>query len=272
MDVVVLAAGSNQRLRGIVAPYMKPLLVVNGKCLVVNAVQLALEVVGEGDTVIVVAAPQNALPITEVLNDACPGGGWNVVIQPHAGGPGEGFLRAAGMVHSREVMILLGDNMLSAHDVLNVAQHEDESPLRIGYRRVVEGGELFTRITKEGDIIEGVPGGLWGDGRYRIWVGPLVVPTLETIKLLIGKAAELKEAVGFGFSTTKTPELKIGKYLGELGLKPFLVPVSSEDVGTPDWLMGQQWVRKEAIEAEPYDHAAAVGKIFQDQIQGVSKT
>ena len=38
MDVVVLAAGKNERLEGVVAPYHKPLIVLNGRPLIKSLV------------------------------------------------------------------------------------------------------------------------------------------------------------------------------------------------------------------------------------------
>ena len=227
MDVVILAGGRNERLRGIVPPFMKPLLVVNGQCLLVNAARLACEAAGRTNRVIVVTAPQNTLQISEVLQDAGLADSVDLVVQPAPRGPGDALLRAFKMVGTKNTLILLGDNSLSRQDVETIYLQGDstvDERLVAGCQLRLDGGEFFTRFCENGDIIEGTPGGRWADGYYRIWVGPLVVPTntMEDLLRSIDPGSE---------------ELKIGKFLGRLNLIPSLVQVSSEDVGTPQWLI-----------------------------------
>ena len=64
MDLIILAAGRNERLHGTVPAFMKPLLLVDGQPLIVRLVREALdagvlETYDEVGRVIVVAAPQN---------------------------------------------------------------------------------------------------------------------------------------------------------------------------------------------------------------------
>jgi len=73
MDIIILAAGRNERLNGIVPPYHKPVLVINGKPLIsqlVESVAPLLKLYTTKDSaprIIIVCAPQNAEAICSVL-------------------------------------------------------------------------------------------------------------------------------------------------------------------------------------------------------------
>lgn len=66
MNVIILAAGRNLRLKGIVPAYHKPLLIVNGIPLISKLVAQALTFTNTR-RVIIVCAPQNVEAISEVI-------------------------------------------------------------------------------------------------------------------------------------------------------------------------------------------------------------
>lgn len=220
IDTIVLAAGRGSRLRGVAAPYHKPFMVVNGRPLILGCVDAALTTTR--GKVIVVAAPDNVVPMTALLRDAdLLNPRVRIIVQPDPMGPGDAFLLGSELVTETKTMILLADNVLSNDDVRRLVEADDE--LMVGCATVAtpEVAARFTRIRPDGMIIEQPTVDIlrerWDGGSFRVWVGPLIVPTNPMRRVLLN--------VGF------TGELKIGRHLSLLGVKPTLVPVSSYDVG-----------------------------------------
>lgn len=226
MDTLVLAAGRGSRLRGVAAPFHKPFMVVNGRPLIVGCVAAALK--GASGRVIVIAAPDNVVPMVSLLRDVgfLPSRRVRVIVQPDPGGPGDAFLLGSEMVSTERTLILLADNVIDVADVQNLVTSAER--LAIGTSRVhsIEEASRFTRISPNGDIRESksvMEIERWDDGSFLVWVGPLVVPTQQTRNLLSSV-------------DTNGDELKIGRYLSNLGIRPGLVPVSAYDVGVPNEL------------------------------------
>jgi CTP:molybdopterin cytidylyltransferase MocA len=74
IDIIILAAGRGSRLAGVMPPYMKPLMTVNGESILVKLIKEAtaavFNVTASDDRVTVVTAPENTMPIAHLLNDA----------------------------------------------------------------------------------------------------------------------------------------------------------------------------------------------------------
>lgn len=183
-DGIILAAGKNTRLKGIIPSYHKPMLVVNGTPLITSITKRLLE---RCNRVIIVVSPENSGPITELLAAAdLLGDNVFFVIQPEARGPGDAILRALPLCTAKRVCIALGDNVIPNSDFENIFTRDedaikDASPLELQRHITISfvpisddtEAERFTRILGV-DFIEGYSGGKMQD-IYRCWTGPLIV-------------------------------------------------------------------------------------------------
>lgn len=228
MDAVILAAGRGSRLRGVTAPFWKPMMVVNGSPLIVSVVRQAWRQTKHNfekdDRVVVVVSPENALPITQVLAEAKLPSSIDIVVQPSPRGPGDAFLRAAPFCRSR-TLILCADNVIPDDDLKLVT--DKKMPLVVGTRFITNPEEAarFTLIRPLGTFVEGradVENYRWNSRGWMAWVGPLVVPTKELVKALEKGPKRLGD------------ELKIGEALNEVNRDPVLVDVNCYDVGVPE--------------------------------------
>lgn len=214
MDALVLAAGRGERMNGVSPPFCKPLLPVDGVPLVVQAVDVATPLV---DRVIVVVAPRNAHLISDVLGDR------NVimVVQRLPRGPGHALLTGsyAATPRSERMLVLLGDNVVSASDVRAVAEHD----YAVGVRQLSTSvAHRFTRWHRTLHTwVERVPidrDQVDQSGNAECWVGPIVVDPRQVAQVY-GEDVYIEQLIG-PHLTTLAPDARH-------------VPVSSRDVGTP---------------------------------------
>lgn len=208
LDAVILAGGKSERLNGIVPPYHKPFLVINGKSLLVSAVDSAIEAGAE--KVVVVATGENAMPVAQLIGHYS-----RVRIVLSSGGPGKALLIGLEMCTHQRVLVLMSDNVHGFNDVRRVV----EAHYAIGYRHVSwREGERFTRRE----------GGRWMEGPYTtsqhiqpdladsvmVWCGPLVIQRQRGLDFLPGQE-------------------RIGPVLGRLAPTFEIVETASVDVGIP---------------------------------------
>lgn len=226
MDTVILAAGKGDRLNGIMPRFWKPLLVIDGKPLIRQAVENAISVTSAGGAhpnVIVVAAPENAAPICDVLGNLPA----TVVVQRRTDGPGAGLVLGMRLCDSERVLVLMGDNITPRDDVKLIA----ESPgCAVGIRRMKPTAEVerFTRYMGGGKWVEKTPltPQELTESYIDVWLGPLVVRRFDTQKTYNAIVPAMNE------------ELPIGPYLGRIAPSPTFVEVSSFDIGTPETVNG----------------------------------
>ena len=113
MDTVILAAGANERLRGIVPPYHKPLLVVNGKPIIAALFDAATrQIESTTDRIIVVCSQENVRAINDILRHRGYGSQLRLVIQTDPIGPVEALNLGLELCISGRVMMLCGDNVI----------------------------------------------------------------------------------------------------------------------------------------------------------------
>lgn len=230
MDTVILAAGRGTRLDGIAAPFHKPLLVVNGKPLIRQCVELADEAAG-GGSIIIVAAPENAAPISHVLN----GAGHNrvdMILQREPRGPGHALLTGLKLVTSNEVLVLLGDNVVSAADVKKVIEGRCSNVIGVNQMPMSEA-QRFTRLRMVGESVkwvEKIPvtedDDLKKTGEATCWVGPV---KLDSSKMEKAIRADISSGGMVG------REIPIGPLFNKLG-EFHTMQVSSIDIGVPEAL------------------------------------
>jgi len=112
-DAIILAAGSNERLKGIVPSYYKPLILVDGEPLIKRIVRQVKH--WRPGRIVVVASPYNIQAIVDVLED---GGSSDLqyVIQPTPTGPINAVYRGVLACSAPAVNIICGDNIISHDD------------------------------------------------------------------------------------------------------------------------------------------------------------
>lgn len=236
MDGVILAAGKGQRLNGHVMPFFKPLVEVNGKPLVLHAVEYAIT--AGARRIAIVAAPGNASAIEAAVRRVP---GVSIVIQPFPEGPGDALRVGLEQVGSTRAIVLMSDNVMDSDAVAAMATHAGTGSDAIGYREVpLEDAHRFTRIrrlptTKDGasmlGYVEGTPitqDDEWypGSGTAVVWCGPIILHCSRALTVL--NRAPRDETTG---------ELKIGPHLGSILRQPTLLSrVVSFDIGVPDSL------------------------------------
>lgn len=208
LDAIILAGGKSERLRGIVPPYHKPFIVINGKSLLVAAVDHAKD--AGAKRVIVVATGENAMPVWQLVGHI-PG----VYVILNADGPGQAVRRGLELCLADRVLVLMSDNVHTSIDIKSIT----ECKYAIGVQYVsVDKAKRFTRLIN-GQWHEGpTPLGVEESGDIAIWCGPLVIDKLCSLATLIDRE-------------------KIGPYLNDLFPRfdpPSFVPVSSYDVGVPE--------------------------------------
>jgi GTP:adenosylcobinamide-phosphate guanylyltransferase len=111
MGAVILAAGRGERLAGYAAPYMKPLLIVNGQPLIVQQMRNAMEVT---DNITLVLAPENARFMIDLIQGAMQLDWMNieVVVQPWPGTSVTDALRRGLWHQGGPCVVLMGDNVV----------------------------------------------------------------------------------------------------------------------------------------------------------------
>lgn len=230
MDTIILAAGKGSRLNGITAPYMKPLLVVNGKPIIRHAIERAKQVTT--GRVIVVAAPENALAITQIIVAAGLDQYVTIVLQMRPGGPGEAVLIGMRLVTSSKVLILMGDNVTSTGDIVSVidATADDSSAVGVTANVKHDDAERFTWYHKNvgwREKINPAEENLHETELVSAWCGPICMDRATFIQAL-NRLHVIEEA--------QHPEKSIGKAFNFVH-NVRLVPVSTIDIGVPEQLV-----------------------------------
>ncbi len=113
MDLIILAAGRNERLRGTVPAFMKPLLLVDGQPLITRIVNdtltsNALDGYGGQGDVIVVASPQNVGALAEVLPHGLP----LFIVQPEPTGVNHAARLGLRISRSSHAALICADNLI----------------------------------------------------------------------------------------------------------------------------------------------------------------
>lgn len=196
MGAIILAAGRGERLNGITAPYMKPALLVNGRPLIVQQIENALEVT-QGITLVL--APENARAMIDLVHHALPDLKWdyvNVIVQPFNGGVVDALKRGL-MFHDCDVIVLMGDNVVPTMTVRHMQDDymgtgnsgrpellvcTRQMPWRDAYRFTYRSAGIW--FEKEAAaaievINEDNPA-------LEVWVGPLIIRSSDEMYAALG--------------------------------------------------------------------------------------
>lgn len=184
ITAVILAAGANTRLAGVMPGFMKPLMLVNGRPLVRHALDHAVWD-WKAERVIFVAAPQNASLLAQVTGEPnCERREW--VLQPSPDGIIDAISRALPLVTTEWTLILCADNTFSGNVTslprrtacfgARVLAAEDASRFTRAVTRPDHGTRVLAR--DEPNDLPRVEAGV------MVWIGPLLLKTKELCSAL----------------------------------------------------------------------------------------
>jgi hypothetical protein len=207
-------------------PYHKPLLVVSGEPIVLGAAKRAW--IAGSPNIIVVVAPENALPIAQVMEHGPADMRYQLVVQPRPTGPGDALLTGLNLVKTEEVLVLLGDNVTNFRDIKTLLSGKGNC---IGIQQMRPNlATRFTRQRQDGSWVEKVPiteADKDAHGECLVWVGPFKVDVAEIKQSLLSWQATQP--------LTSTYELLIGPCFNDLS-DVHTCAVDSIDIGTPEGL------------------------------------
>ena len=223
MDVIILAGGRGGRLTGLCPPYYKPLLPINGVSQIVNCVSILDRLRDNISTIAVVTAPENTLPISQVLpkdSDI------TIVVQREPNGPGAGLLEGLKIGSDEHVMVLLADNIMTAADITAITRHE----YAVAVTRLPEAASLQYTWWDSTSAVwrEKCQAELDSDqDTIEAWCGPIIINRARTLA-----------AYDRYSRWSENGELPIGPYLSELvpeGYYNVRVPMNCIDIGHLDY-------------------------------------
>jgi choline kinase len=180
MGAVILAAGRGERLAGYAAPYMKPLLIVNGQPLIVQQMRNALEVTTE---ITLVLAPENARFMIDLIHGAM-NPNWStidVVVQPFSGTSVTDALNRGLRFSDGPVVVLMGDNVvppLLVRDMWDSMSRFTGTDVLVATQVVPynDAKQHFTYREGDGPWVEKqeAPYHIVG-AETEAWIGPLII-------------------------------------------------------------------------------------------------
>jgi NDP-sugar pyrophosphorylase family protein len=245
MDAVILAAGRNDRLAGLVAEGMKPLLLVNGRPIIVDLMKkISIASEHRRVPVTIVASPVNVMAIVSVLKaNAMLWRDLQIVIQPEPTGPVDalrrGFRARLGRSNSDTTLVLCGDNVVPLETMQTFIQggdaYDDKFAGWVAVKKMDDelAAGRFTRVAEDArEFREGIqPGGMWRDGKYRAWLGPVLTYS-EYLRLFFESPAKSDSEV---VQLSRVWE-RVVHIHGVTSSKWFLVDAKCEDIGVPEEL------------------------------------
>lgn len=179
---LILAAGANTRLEGIVPPGFKPLIPVNGRSLFKHALDHANDVWG-AQRIVTVVNPDNARALTQI------GGSDDWIVQPSPDGVVDAIRRGLVAIDAEWTVVLCADNTFEiAEDVLERTRaHQWRRPL-FGARWLPrDDAHRFTRYRMSAPLKNAFDTGEPITARFLdakdtgafdgCWIGPLVLRT-----------------------------------------------------------------------------------------------
>lgn len=225
METVILAGGRGSRLStvGVMPPYFKPLMVVDGRPLITRLVNQAFA--ATGDDVIVIAAPENALVIKQVLEHRHEGARYHMVVQTEPNGPGAALELGLRMAESSDVLVLMGDNLMPYADVNVIAEHPQNNVVGVTEVEYEQTIRLTYKNTDGIWVEKEYPYHRNGGAQWKAWVGPFKC-----------NASEMRDAIHtWSVEHEDDPEIPIGPLFNELR-DLHTMPVNAFDLGTPEEL------------------------------------
>lgn len=177
ISAIVLAAGANTRLNGIVPPYLKPLILSNGKPLLHHAVNHATQDWAVKEVIIVVS-PDNAKSIVSIEDHSR-----QYILQPAPDGVLDAIGRAVPAATGDWLLILCADNTFDGFPHGDPRLNQETAI--IGVRDDLSPGEMkrFTRYRNRFDGVEIIDANSDEQGQ-GCWIGPLCLRRLNVVHFL----------------------------------------------------------------------------------------
>ncbi len=232
MDSVILAAGANERLQGLVLPYHKPLLVMNGIPIILDLIAKARELREPGETITIVCAPENCRSIVDLIRaqKAPYMDDLRFAVQPSPTGPINALALGLTQCESDYVMMLCGDNVIDNATWANCkeALAQGQRLLTIAIEQVYRDyAERFTTFDAKanGDM------GKFFHGTKEL-TGPEYLSTACWVGPVIMKRGALKEAL-------KVPPRDFATLFNRIGgrhTQPRTFVSHTLDIGVPEAL------------------------------------
>lgn len=171
VSCVILAAGENRRLNGIIAPHQKPLMLLNGKTLIAHAVEHSRR--WRANEVTVIVSPHNAAQIAHVVKAVMSPRDAMYVMQPEPNGIVEAISLGFRAARYDKMLILCADNQFQLEDNTRIMP---ETPVVFGMRAM--SGDDSARFTKYNPI-RGFYSGEGMSEAELCWIGPLLLYTSD---------------------------------------------------------------------------------------------
>lgn len=219
LSCIVLAAGANTRLAGIVPPFCKPLIPINGKPLINHAIEHA-KFDWKCDRIIVVASTENVKQLTQVVE---PDNSIRWVIQPTPDGVVDAIKRGLELVTSEMVLILCADNLFDIGQMLpsDLDIFIKDKIAAVACRSLpVEEATRFSRVGSGANQYPAITMDMPTRGSALCWIGPLIL-----------KTNNCRSSIDT-FGDDQTIQLFINRSLDEQGLA--LMHMSCSDLGVPE--------------------------------------
>ncbi|MEK6809831.1 MAG: nucleotidyltransferase family protein, partial [Nanoarchaeota archaeon] len=181
MKAVILAAGKGVRMLPLTLDKPKPLIEVNGKPFLIYLLE-QLHNAGFEDKDIAIVVGYKGEKIEEFLDEH--GLAITVIVQPALLGTGDAVYHARQFVDEENFIVMGGDNLFSADDLLRIKKEDDfcyvaawevEDPSRYGVL-VCQGEMLIEIIEKPKEFV----GNLINAGLYKLT--PDIFEALEQIE------------------------------------------------------------------------------------------
>ncbi len=251
MDCVILAAGKNTRLQGIIPAYHKPLLVVNGETLLVRLVRQAQTLMSKGNRIVLVVSPLNCQAIMDLMRSSFTDEQRLSIVylcQDTDATFADTLATALALSQkSEKVLLMCGDNYISDNDwevFINTCVAQGY-PVATWVSSSMEQTNRFAKILPVSGGITSAPSEdsmRNDDGDFLCWLGPVVIqPALTQTRL---KRQERRDVVADALTA------------GGQEKHFFPVELSVQDIGVPDALplsslsrysMGTEALRKQVI-------------------------
>lgn len=231
MDCVILAAGKNTRLQGIIPAYHKPLLVVNGETLLVRLVRQAALLMSKGNRIILVVSPLNCQAIMDLMRSSFTDEQRLSIVylcQDTDATFADTLSTALTFSQkSEKVLLMCGDNYVSDNDwdvFVNVCMAQGY-PVATWASSSIEQTDRFAKILPVSGCITSASSEdsmRNDDGNFLCWLGPIVIqPALTQTRL---KRQERRDVIADALMA------------GGQEKHFFPVDLNVQDIGVPDAL------------------------------------
>lgn len=218
MKAVILAAGKGVRMLPLTLDKPKPLIEINGKPFLLHLLERLYDAGFRNEDIAIVVGYKGE-KIGEFLEEH--NLNIEVIEQPALLGTGDAVYHARSFVDEENFVVLGGDNLFSADDLVRIQQDDDhnyvagwkvEDPSRYGVL-LCKGEVLLEIVEKPKEFV----GNLINAGLYKFT--PEIFETLEEIEPSARGELELTDAISLLAESRKVKVMMLKDYWLDLGKK-----------------------------------------------------